>query len=264
MTQQAEGSEELQVDPVTAPLDIDQASLDAAQAGEPAPPQFVTVEKFEQMMGAITRLQNHTSGLESRIDKGITGLGANLQELTAAAAKKELERREQELLSSIEDPDERARMETMLELQTLRNPQQPIQQVLEQPAAQTLQQTEAEQWAQVRQFVVNSGVHPDNPAVNYNVLVDPSKTADQRQAAFMQSLVAAGNPTGQQPPIANGSQQAPAQQAQSPQRPAGPVGNTGYRNVNDVYDAWISGRIPTTDEGKAEYRRELAKFGETP
>ncbi len=261
-----EGSEEPQ-EVYEDALAVDQAARDSDLAGEPAP-QFVTLDQYNALLGQNQTLKNHLNGLEQRIDRGINGLQSNLEMLTAEAAKQEITRREQELLASIDDPDERQRMQTMLELQALRNPkpvsqptQQPTQQVAQQPATQN----EAEAWAQVQQFVRNSGVDPNDPSIDYAVLVDATKTAEQRQQVFMSSLVTAARNQGQKPPqqpaTPSVQEQAPAA---SPQRAAGRAGSSGFKNVMDVYEAYAKGHWDTDAEGKAAYRAELAKFGVKP
>ncbi len=253
-------------------LDVAQQELDDALNEQPT---AVSPEQFQRLLGDYERIANENAhlsrklnGLESKIQRGLNGLNENLSQLTAKAAQEEISRREQELLASIDDPDERQRMQTMLELQALRNPQpvsQPTQQPTQQAAQEPVTQNEAEAWAQVQQFVRSSGVDPNDPSIDYAVLVDATKTAEQRQQAFMSSLVTAARNQGQKPPQQTATpsvqEQAPAA---SPQRAAGRAGSSGFKNVMDVYEAYAKGHWDTDDAGKAAYRAELAKFGVKP
>ena len=245
--QDGEGLEEQQL----GPIEEDQALLD--EVGEPTD-QFATMEQYNSLMGnyqqvlaANQKLQNHVSGLESRIDRGFNSLNQNLSTLTEQAAKAEIERLEQGIRGGIEDPEEKQRMQAVLDLQRLRQPTPNAAPAIEpQPVQQ--QQPETAAWDQVIELVRNSGVDPNDALLDYKALVDESLTVTGRQTRFMQSLISAAQPRQQPQPE---SQQAP----QTPTHAAGPAG-TGYSSIDDVYDAYVSDRL-----NHEEYKKAAARFG---
>jgi hypothetical protein len=252
MAMQNDGNQEAQTQDA---LDLDQQSLDVDQGIQDAP-AFVPTEQYNQMLqqqqSRNDQLQRHISGLESRMDTRANEVTKQLGDIASASARAEIERREQELLSGIEDPAERDRMKTMLELQNLRNPQvapvpeQP--QVASQPQAQ---QATAADWQQVQSFVQNFGVNPNDPRIQYSILTDTNLSAEQRQQQFLANvgqIAATVTPAAQQ-----GQQQAAP--TPTPTRASGPVG-TGYRSMDDVYDAFNSNQIDTET-----FKATAAKFG---
>jgi hypothetical protein len=238
-------------------LDQDQQSLDVEQ-GIAEEPQFVTKEAYQQMQQAydakLAQQGRHLSGLESRIDTQTNAMAKQLGDMAANSARAEIERREQELLARIEDPDERARMQTMLELQSLRNPQPVVEQPMQVAPQPQPQQPTPEDWAQVQRFVQNFGVNPNDPRIQYSILTDPTLTDVQRQEQFLANLGSVGAnaapavPQGQPPQAATTS---------TPTRASGPVG-TGYRNIDDVYNAFNSDQID-----RDAFKTAASKFGVT-
>ena len=236
-------------------LDLDQQSLDVEQ-GIAEEPQFVTKEAYQQMQQAydakLAQQGRHLSGLESRIDNQTNAMAKQLGDMAANSARAEIERREQELLARIEDPDERARMQTMLELQALRNPQPVVEQMQAVPQAQSSQPT-GSHWAQVQRFVQNLQIDPNDPRIQYSILTDPTLTDVQRQEQFLANLGSVGATAAA---TARQSQQQ-AVPTPTPTRASGPVG-TGYRNIDDVYDAFNSDQID-----RDAFKAAASKFGVT-
>ena len=238
-------------------LDQDQQSLDVEQ-GIAEEPQFVTKEAYQQMQQAydakLAQQGRHLSGLESRIDTQTNAMAKQLGDMAANSARAEIERREQELLARIEDPDERARMQTMLELQSLRNPQPVVEQPMQVAPQPQPRQATPEDWAQVQTFVQSFGVNPNDSRIQYSILTDATLTDTQRQQQFLANIgsvaanAAPAVPQGQPPQAATTS---------TPTRASGPVG-TGYRNIDDVYDAFNSDQID-----RDAFKTAASKFGVT-
>ena len=237
-------------------LDQDQQSLDVEQ-GIAEEPQFVTKETYQQMQQAydakLAQQGRHLSGLESRIDTQTNAMAKQLGDMAANSARAEIERREQELLARIEDPDERARMQTMLELQSLRNPQPVVEQPMQVAPQPQPQQPTPEDWAQVQRFVQNLQIDPSDPRIQYSILTDPTLTDVQRQEQFLANLGSVGTNAAA---TARQSQQQ-AVPTPTPTRASGPVG-TGYRNIDDVYDAFNSDQID-----RDAFKTAASKFGVT-
>ena len=111
------------------------------------------------------------------------------------------------------------------------------------------------QWQQVYTMVQQMGINPQDPRVNYQLLVDTSvATPEQRQGNFMQNLTqilsSTTSPQQSQPVAQNTS-------ANPPVESMSPSSTTALRNADDIRDAYIAGTI-TTDV----YHEKMGAIGE--
>jgi hypothetical protein len=238
-------------------IDEEQQSLDAQLEGEPPEQQqAVTLDMFNQMRDSYEsrnqQLSNHISGLEGRIDKQANAIRVEMQAQQELLARQAAEAAEKNLLDTFGDSPEQQEA-LRLYLASQKAAQRPPEPTYQEPPLQQAspQQTTAADWAQVQSLVRMMGANPDDPRIDYTVLVNATLTAEQRQERFLKNLGSV---------VASPAQQTqPAQQAQpqtqTPPRSAGPVGN-GYRNAEDLMDAFVSGQIE-----QDKYRELAPKFG---
>ena len=111
------------------------------------------------------------------------------------------------------------------------------------------------QWQQVYTMVQQMGINPQDPRVNYQLLVDTSvATPEQRQGNFMQNLTqilsSTTSPQQSQPVAQNTS-------ANPPVESMSPSSTTALINADDIRDAYIAGTI-TTDV----YHEKMGAIGE--
>ena len=220
-------------------VDAAQQTLDAEQ-GNPATPQYATVEQIQNLEKIIT---SQTSGLQSKIDTGLNAIRRDAEERVAEQASSI---RNQQLNELMEDlaPEQQAQLKRLWS---------ELKQAVQQPVSGQLTDQEREQ---AQRIARNAGADPNDARIDYASLIDPSLTEDQRQQKFFESIysIRTTPAPAAQPPVAAQPQQ--PQTANPPvEAPAG-TGN-GLNNVDAVRDAYISGRLD-----QATYKQRMAALGQ--
>ena len=252
----AEGvSQDIQVEPVDE-ITQEQQNIDAELDNvEPPGPEFVPREQFDKLIQRMEQQSRHISGLESRIDRSANELREENQRRAAQQAVAIRKQTQEELLESFDDPTIQEKMRAYFSIENQEAEAQ-IQARLQanQPAQETSQDSGdlQEQWDQIFQTVQDYGVDPRDKRVDYEALVDPVLTQQDRRKRFLQSLRTITRAEAQQEP-----QQAQQRQTQTPPVAAAPASSTGFRNADEVRDAYVSDKI-----SKESYIDQMAKFGQ--
>lgn len=230
----------------------EQQKLDEQQGITPPVPQYVTAEQMQRMLGEQARgYERQLAGLQSKLDTGLNAIRRDTQAQATAQAQRD----RQAWLATLDDE----RRQAVLDSERFNSPtptppgngateaQQPSPQA---PAPTT---DAAAQWEAVYQMVRNMGVDPRASGIDYTALTQPGLDDNTRQQRFFTSLWTVKGTTAPR-----GAPAAPQQVRTTPNPPVeqqAPAAG-GYRNIEDVYDAFITGRITDT-----QYREQARRFG---
>ena len=241
---------------VTQIIDQAQQEIDAEQGIVETTSELSQVQALQSQLAAQTeqvrQLTSMVNASRGHTDRALNAIRGDFDKAVEDKINQMGERaRQQQLLESI-DEEQRPFFQHMMDrLDKVDNTSQ-TQSGQEQVITDSDTQS---QWQQVYTMVQQMGINPQDPRVNYQLLVDPSvATPEQRQGNFMQNLTQILNSN-------TGSQQSqPTTQNTNTNPPVesmSPSSATALRNADDIRDAYISGTI-TTDE----YRDRMGAIGE--
>jgi exonuclease VII large subunit len=247
------------IDQASAELDQELANTGVSGAQPP------TAEEVQKLQQDLAQTQNEIRGLQSLYDRGLNAIRRDseekLQQIQRESQMQQSQARRDQYLGSL-DERERSLVEPLMnEIDTMRQSyvqslayQQPVQGSQQSPV-----ETPHDQWEAVYKVVENMGVSRNDTNVNYQVLMDATKTDDQKQEVFFASVRDAVTRQGQPTP------QAPVTQAVDPQVQTPPVENgrqgsaEGAQNLDQLMDWWLPLQNPT-EQQKEDYRRKLDQF----
>ncbi len=246
--QQQEGQDE--VSQAQQELDAQQGNL-----GQQSAPQYVTAEQMQQLLNQQAQTyERQISGLQSKLDTGLNAIRRDTQswaEQKIAGLQTEMGR--QQWLASLSEEERRLAQPLLEAIQQTRPQPAPNPQPAPQPQPGT--DVAQQQWQAVYQMVRNMGIDPQTPGIDYQVLTNTALDQNTREQKFYASVFAAkAKPNGVQAGVQ--PQQARPQTPNPPINSAAAGRGGGYRTVDEVYDAYNTGRIDTPT-----FRKEMVPFG---
>jgi hypothetical protein len=245
----------------------DQVALDAEQAGESAV-QAPTAEQYQQVLrrldqqaAEIEKNRKDTAGYASKVDTGLNAIRRDTQAAAETRINQELAQGRERYLTTLREtnPELEAATRQHLEVEDAAAvARAALVQPTPSPAAQpqVVQGQDQAAWEQVFGMVRDFGVDPNDPRVDYRVLVDETLSEGIRRQRFMQSL---RNATATPAAAPAAAPQTPATRTVTPPVEGGTQRAGGYRNIDDVYSAYTSDRI-----SKQEYIDAAQKLGVNP
>ena len=250
------------IDQASAEIDRELATTAESQA------QPLTADQVQQIVQSqMQPFHSQISGLQSLYDRGLNAIRRDseekLQQIQRESQMQQSQAKRDQYLGTL-DGRERELVEPLMQemdnmkqvyLQSLAS-QQPVQATQQAPAAQS-----QDQWEAVYKVVENMGVNRNDTNVNYQVLMDTTKTDDQKQEAFFASVRTAVTQQGQQQ-----ATQTPAQpQTADPQSQTPPMENSRqggagtHQNIDELCDWYIGLSRPTTEQ-EAYYRQKFEQL----
>ena len=241
---------------VTQIIDQAQQEIDAEQGIVETTSELSQVQalqsKIAEQTEQVRQLASMVNASRGHTDRALNAIRGDFDKAVEDKINMMGERaRQEQLLESI-DEDQRPFFQHMMDrLDKVDNTSQ-TQSGQEQVITDSDTQS---QWQQVYTMVQQMGINPQDPRVNYQLLVDTSvATPEQRQGNFMQNLTqilsSTTSPQQSQPVAQNTS-------ANPPVESMSPSSTTALRNADDIRSAYISGTITTDD-----YREKMGAIGE--
>ena len=241
---------------LTQIIDQAQQELDAEQGAVETPSEQSYVQQLQDQLAQqnqkMNELSNMVNASRGHTDRALNAIRGDFDKAVEDKIAQIGDRARQSQLLETIDEEQRPFFEHMLERLNKVDDKTQTQSTQEQ--APVTSETQA-QWQQVYTMVQQMGINPQDPRVNYQLLVDAAvATPEQRQGNFMQNLsqilTANTNSQQSQPNTVNAS-------ANPPVEPMSPSSTTALRNADDIRDAYIAGTI-TTDV----YHEKMGAIGE--
>lgn len=229
-----------------------QQSLDNEAAQGAAGPQYVSVEQFQQLQQAIERQNAMIAGLQGKFDRGLNVIRTDTENLVKQHVGGLQDRMSRQAYLNSLSEEQRAVVDPLLrEVDSLRSERQPAR---SQP--QPEQDPAQAQWQQVYDLVADMGVDPRTPGIDYAALSNASLDQRERNRRFFASIDAAKATATKPAPAPRQAAPAAKTQGANPPVETAAAGRGGYRNIDDLRDAYINGRISST-----EYRQKAQSLG---
>ena len=249
---------------------IDQASADIdRELATESQAQPLTADQVQQIVQTqMSQVQNQISGLQSLYDKGLNAIRRDsesmIQQMQQQTTTQQNQARREQYLNSL-DTREREVAEPLLEeIENLKQSQ--INQLLAQQSVpqnepvDNGQQNVQAQWEQIYKVVEDMGVNRNDPNVNYNLLLDNSKTDAQKQQEFFASVSSAVVQQGQsgtQTPVA----QADPQAQTPPMENSRQGGNGSHNNMDELLDWYLTIGSPNPEQ-QVYYNQKFEQFSQ--
>lgn len=221
----------------------------------PPAEQWATAADIAALQSQLRSKDREVRGLQGLIDKGLNSIRSDFdQKLQQELGQQRDATATQRILDQVPE-ENREWVGQLLQHQQQRvTPTNGAAANVAPPTALPAREDEAEM---VRDVVRAYGVDPDSPGVNYAVLARTDMTEFERNQTFFNSLKATeALASASAPP--RPAQQAPQQRQNRPVTPPVEEGSsnpTAYRDLNDLYEAIIQGRL--TSEQAREKGREM-------
>jgi len=250
------------IDQASAEIDRELATTAESQA------QPLTADQVQQIVQSqMQPFQNQISGLQSLYDRGLNAIRRDseekLQQIQRETQMQQSQARRDQYLGTL-DGRERELVEPLM--QEMDNMKQVyLQSLASQQSAQVPEQAPAanpqDQWEAVYKVVENMGVNRNDANVNYQVLMDTTKTDAQKQEVFFASVRNAVTQQGQQQvPQATAQPQPADPQAQTPPVENSRQGGSGVHQSIDELCDWYIGLNRPTQEQEAYYRQKFEQL----
>ncbi len=235
-----------------------QQQLDQEQ-GIPAEQTAVAPMSAEHVLQEQVRsLQSQVSGLQSMINTGLNSIRKD----TENWAKEQLGSLQGQLardrwMEGLDENDKQLVGPMMERIQQLES-QLPSATTQPQPTQQVDMQAA---WEQVYQFVENSGLSRNNPAIRYDILTNTALPDDQKRNQFIAHLQQVRGTVPSQPPAAQPPSQPPPATPNPPVE--APSGTQGSMSREQIMDLYIENKLASASDpsGHAAYRELMAKNG---
>jgi hypothetical protein len=217
----------------TNEVDTAQVQLDNDLGGN-AGQSYVTTAQLEELKAMLTA---ETGGLQSKIDKGLNAIRRDTEAQQRAVTF-------EKLLADVPHENQEA-MRALWQQQAQTTGQPP-----------ELQGDEREE---AQRFARNAGANPSDTRIDYNSLIDPSLTVDQRQEKFIASVFASKAPPQAIPATAQPAAQAvqAVQAAGNPPIEGAKGTGAGLNSPDALRDAFIADRIDYTT-----FKERMTSLGE--
>jgi hypothetical protein len=202
------------------------------QQGALDQPQYVTADQMNAYQQQMSQIQGMLNSLQSKTDRGLNAIRAEYEQRYQQEKVQAQAQQFEQALAEVPEEQQAAMRLLWQQSQAISQPQQPVQQQVQEADTQVVMQ-------QAREYVRRQGLNPDDPSINYGALFNGDAMT------FADSLGTLQNQRLQSTPSA-APQQAP--QTQRPQEGNPSVSpaaaqSTSMNSDMDIIDARTRGEI---------------------